>query len=105
MKYVTVRVNDNLKRDILFLKEVNLASNLKIKEEFNSYRDKAVIMEKIMILATPSTTYIRFTRNFGGKLKWFRYSSDQIIALSKTTLLILEKKKWDKCLDLINNSI
>ena len=105
LKYVTVKINENLKRDILFLKEVNLANNLKTNEEFKCYKDKAVIMGKFMILATPSAIYNRFARNFGGKLKWFRYSPDQIIALSKATLLILENKKRDECLDLINNSI
>ena len=91
MKYATVKINENLKRDILFLREINLARNLKIKEEFKCYKDKAVIMVKFIILATPSAIYNRFARNFEGKLKWFRYSSDKIITLSKTNSTYFRK--------------
>ena len=76
LRYVTVKINENLKRDIL--REVNLAGDLKINAEFKCYKDKAVIMEKFMILAFLSTIYNRFARNLGGKLKWFRFSSNQI---------------------------
>ena len=75
------------------MREVNLTSNLAFNEENKYYKDKAVIMRKFIILATQSANYNRFARNFGGKLKLFRYLSDQIITLSKTTLLIIENKK------------
>ena len=77
------------------MREINLASNLKINAEFKCCKDKAVIMEKFMILATLSTIYNRLARNLGEKLKWFRYSSNQIITLSNATQLIFEnKKRW-----------
>ena len=48
-----------------------------------------------MILATLSTIYNRLARNLGGKLKWFRFSSNHTNALSKATLLIfVNKKRW-----------
>ena len=46
-----------------------------------------------MILAVLSTIYKWFARNLGGKLKWFRFLSNQIITLSKATLLIFKNKK------------
>ena len=54
LKYSTIKINENFKRDTLFLKEVHLASSLKIKEEFKCYKDKAVIVAKFILLVTPS---------------------------------------------------
>ena len=82
-----------------------LASNLKIKEEFKFYKEKEVIIGKFMIVDILSVIYNRFKEIFGRKLKWVRYSPYQFIEISKVALLILENKKRDECLDLINNSI
>ena len=54
LKYATIKINENFKRGTLFLREIDLASSLKIKEEFKYYKDKAVIVVKFILLVTPS---------------------------------------------------
>ena len=54
LKYATIKINENFKRGTLFLREVDLASSLKIKEEFKCYKDKDVIVAKFILLVAPS---------------------------------------------------
>ena len=57
-----------------------------------------------MVSGTSSTIYHRFSRCFSGKLKWFKFTPDQIVKLSQTKRLINWNEDSFECLNLIQDS-
>ena len=62
-------------------------------------------MGDFMVSGTSSTIYNRFSTCFGGKLKWFKFTPDQIVKLSRTKRLINWNEDSFECLNLIQDSI
>ena len=104
-KYLAIRLNENLLRDIMFLKEYKAKCKQEIKDNVRCFKDKFVLMGDFMIFASAPAIYNRFSRNFGGMLKWFAYTPHQIVKLSKAILLLVMKSSEQECLDLIEDTI
>ena len=104
-RYLTIRLNESLLRDIKFLKDFKTKYYQKTDDSVRCFKDKYVFMGDFIFSVSISAIYSRFSRNFGGMLKWFKYTPHQIVKLSKAILLIVMKKNEQECLDLINDTI
>ena len=105
LKYVDLKLSENLIRDISLLKRVVSKDALKIKQESRYYKDKVETTGEFMISATSTAIYNRFSRGFGGKLEWFKYTPGQIIKLSKLILSFRKEKDNHKSLGIIQDSL
>ena len=105
MKYVVVKLNEHLIRDISHFKEIMRKINKDTKNDFKCFKDKAVIIGYFISAWAPSTIYNRFARCFGGKLPWFRYTPDKIVQLSKIMKTMREHLESNDSLNLFENRI
>ena len=104
-KYTEVKLNENLMRDIIFFKKIRSENKTRDNSQFRCYKDKAVIIGDFIISNSTTAIYNRFTRCFGGKLKWFKFSSYQILQLSNAKRFIENIKEKHQCLDLVQDCI
>ena len=58
------------------------------KNNFRCFQDKAIVMGEFIFEYTSSAIYNRFARCFGGKLKRFKYTPNQIVKLSESTRVL-----------------
>ena len=105
LKYVDIMLNQNLLGDIMFFKDIMKGIKQEIKKEFKCFQDKVVIMGEFIFEYTSSAIYNRFSRCFGGKLSWFKYTPSQIIQLSETMMHLKNNKSKTQSLNLIQDSI
>ena len=104
-KYLTVKLNKNLIRDIMYLKENRCKNEKELSYSYRVYKDKLIVMGDFIISVSAPEIYNRFSRRFGGMVKWFDYTPGQIVKLSKAMKLIMIEKKDQECLDLIEDAI
>ena len=62
-------------------------------------------MGDFIISISATAIYNRFSRNFGGKLKWFKNKLHQIVKLSKSIISVETKKEEKNCHDLVADTI
>ena len=105
LKYKEVKLNENLIRDIMFLKSINLKHKQVDGDQFRCFRDKMISFGNFIISVSAPAIYNRFSRNFGGMLRWFNYSLQQIVKLSKAMLILKNEIERDISLDLIEDTI
>ena len=55
------------------------------KNNFRCFQNKAIVMGEFIFEDTSSAINNRFAICFGGKLKWFKYTPNQIVKLSEST--------------------
>ena len=104
-KYLTVKLNQNLLRDIMFLKDHRFKVEKETSDSYRLHKDKLIIMGDFIISVSAQAIYNRFSRRFGDMVKWFEYTPSQIVKLSKAMLLIVMKKEEHECLNLIEDTI
>ena len=61
------------------------------KNNFRCFQDKAIVMGEFIFEYTSSAIYNRFARCFGEKLKWFKYTPNQIVKLSESTRVLKKR--------------
>ena len=71
LKFKNVKLNENLMRDIMFLKSFREKNQLTNEDQSRCYRDKLVIVGEFIISVSATAIYNRFSRGFGGALQWF----------------------------------
>ena len=104
-KQLTIKLYENLHRDIMFLKEYRAKCERKIEDNVRYFKNKFIFMEDFIVSVSVSIIYNRFSRKFEGMIKWFNYTLHQILKLSKAILLIIMKKNEEEWLDLIEDTI
>ena len=105
LKYRNVKLNENLGRDIKFLKELKQQNKKSTSDISRCYQDKLVIWGEFIISVSTGVIYNRFSRHFGGMIRWFKYTPQQIIKLSNAIFIIkklIDPLKW---LNLVEDAI
>ena len=91
LKYVDNILNQNIIRDIKLFKDTMLEIKSETKNNFRCFQDKAIVMSEFIFEYTSSAIYNRFARCFGEKLKWFKYTPNQIVKLSESTRVLKKR--------------
>ena len=91
LKYVDTILNQNLVRDVKFFKDTMLEIKSETKNNFRCFQDKAIVMGEFIFEYTSSSINNRFARCFGEKLKWFKYTPNQIVKLSESTRVLKKR--------------
>ena len=104
-KYSEVKLNENLMRDILFVKKIRSEIRLEIILNSDVIKGKAVIIGDFIISNSSTAIYNRFARCFGGKLKWFKLSPDKNLQLSNAKRFIENITEKHQCLDIVQDWI
>ena len=105
LEFKNVKLNENLMRDIMFLKLFREKNQLTNDDQSRCHRDKLVIVGEFIISVSATSIYNRFFRGFEGALQWFKYSLQQIIKLSKVALILKKEIDRDAWLDLVEDTI
>ena len=104
-KYKTILLSEALLSDIIFLRNYRLSKEENVADSCRCHNFKFVIMGDFIISISATAIYNRFSRKFGGKLKWFKYKPHQIVKLSKSILSVETDKEEQNCLDLVADTI
>ena len=104
-KYLTVKLNQNLIRDIMYLKGHRCKNENELSDSYRIYKDKLIVMGDLIISVYAPAICNRFSRRFGGMVKWFDYTPGQIVKFSKAMKLIMIDKNGQEYLDLIEDAI
>ena len=73
--------------------------NKKVKIQTRKDRNNNPIKWDFITTNTSKSIYNRFSRKFGGKLKWFRYNPEHIVNLLKTNSKTRKDKSKHECLN------
>ena len=81
-KFMTIKLNEHLWRDILYLKEYKLKNGIKNKHTERAYMSKIRVRGDFIISLTATGIFKRFARRFNENLCWFKWRPQSIIRAS-----------------------
>ena len=82
-----------------------MKQNKKVKIQPRKDRNNNPIKGDFITTITSTAIYNKFSRSFGGKLRWFRYKPENIANLSNTISKTEKDKSNYECLNLIDDNI
>ena len=104
-KFMTIKLNEHLWGDILYLKDYKLKNGIKNNQTERTYMTKIRVREDFITSLTETGIFKRFARRFNENLCWFKWRPQSIIRASNKMKGTLKYKDSNQSISLMEDSI